>query len=215
MTKNRSRSDRSSDLKTGRNGVDLMRILLVTANCANAYIDIEREHRTLQRIADAGGHSLSILPAAEVTDLRDALATDRARPPFDILHFSGHATPDEGLILRAKGRHKATIGGAVLGKYLQGSGVRLVVLNACCSESQLEALSEVVPVVIGATRNIRDVVARQFTGNFYGALNEGATDRVAFETALAKGKKGKPAYRRVGRDIRLTDDPATFLEIAS
>ena len=37
------------------------------------YIDIEREHRTLQRIADAGGHSLSVLPAAEVTDLRDAL----------------------------------------------------------------------------------------------------------------------------------------------
>ena len=106
-----------------------MRILLVTANCANAYIDIEREHRTLQRIAAAGGHSLSVLPAAEVTDLRDALATDRARPPFDILHFSGHATPEDGLILRAEGRRKATIGGEVLSQYLKGSAVRLVLLT--------------------------------------------------------------------------------------
>jgi hypothetical protein len=192
-----------------------MRILLVTANCANAYIDIEREHRSLQRIAAAGGHSLSVLPAAEVADLRDALATNKAGDGYDVLHFSGHATREDGLILRAKGRRKATIGGEVLGQYLKGSGVRLVLLNACCSESLLESLSEVVPVVIGAIRDIRDVVARQFTCNFYGALNAGATDRVAFETALAKGKKGSPAYRRLGRDIRLTDSLTTFLEIAS
>ena len=183
-----------------------MRILLVTANCANAYIDIEREHRTLQRIADDGGHSLSVLPAAEVADLRNALATDRARPPFDILHFSGHATREDGLVLRAEGRQKATLGGAVLAQYLKDSGIRLVLLNACCSEALLEALSDVVPAVIGATRDVRDVVARQFTGDFYGALNEGATVRVAFEAALAKGKKGSPAYLRVGHDIRLTDD---------
>ena len=192
-----------------------MRILLVTANCANAYLDIEREHRSLQRIAEAGGHSLSVLPAAEVADLRDALVTNRAGDGYDVLHFSGHATREDGLILRAEGRRRATVGGEVLSQYLRGSGVRLVLLNACCSESLLESLSDVVPVVIGAIRDIRDVVARQFTGNFYAALNEGATDRMAFETALAKGKKGSPAYCRVGRDIRLTDGPTTFLEIAS
>jgi hypothetical protein len=183
-----------------------MRILLVTANCANAYIDIEREHRSLQRLVAEGGHSLSVLPAAEVADLRDALVTNRAENGYDVLHFSGHATREDGLILRAKGRRKAMLGGTVLGQYLKGSGVRIVVLNACCSESLLVALGDVVPVVIGATRDVRDVVARQFTGNFYGALNEGATVRVAFEAALAKGKKGSPAYLRVGHDIRLTDD---------
>lgn len=185
-----------------------MRILLVTANCANAYIDIEREHRTLQRIVGDGGHSLSVLPAAEVADLRDALVTSRADNGYDVLHFSGHATREDGLILRAEGRRKAIVGGEVLSQYLKGSGVHLVFLNACCSESLLESLSGVVPVVIGATRDIRDVVARQFAGNFYRALSEGATVREAFDTSIEKSKKGVPAYMCVGRDLYLDDVPA-------
>lgn len=179
-----------------------MRILFVFANSANDYIDIEREHRTLQRIVDAGNHSLSVLPAAELADLRDALKGNARKDGFDILHFSGHATEEKGLIMRAKGRKNAALTGTMLRELLRGSGVQLVVINACSGESLLEEISDAVPAAIGATRAIRDVSARRFTASFYDALSTSATVSQAFELALSIGRKGTPQYVRVGRDLR-------------
>jgi hypothetical protein len=180
-----------------------MKIILATANSRNEYIDIEREHRTIARIVEAGGHSLHVLPAVEISDLRDALAGNRRRCSFDVLHFSGHATSEHGLHLRGRGRQTAYLGSEILRGYLKGSGIRLLVLNACCSKSFLTTLGDVVPAVIGATWDIRDVVARQFTANFYNALADGNSIGEAFDEALAKGKAGVPAYRRLGQDFRL------------
>ena len=179
-----------------------MRILFVTANSANDYIDIEREHRTLQKIVEAGSGSIHILPAAEPADLQEALRAN-SKACFDILHFSGHATEEEGLILRGQGRGKEALSGDAFREMLSGSGVKLVVLNACGSESTLATIVDSVPMAIGAVREVRDVVARQFTGNFYRALIEGATVREAFDISIEKGKKGVPAYACMGRDLCL------------
>jgi hypothetical protein len=192
-----------------------MKILLATANSRNAYIDIEREHRTLSKIAEAGGHSLSVLPAVEISDLRDALARNRERRWFDVLHFSGHATSEHGLHLRGKGRQTTYLGGDILRGYLRDSGISLMVVNACCSESLLVSLGDVVPAVIGATREIRDVAARQFTGNFYRALAEGHNVGKAFDMALSKGRQGSSAYAAcIGRDLRF-DNGARSMAFAS
>jgi hypothetical protein len=181
-----------------------MRILFVTANCANGYIDIEREHRALQKIVEAGNGSIHILPAAEPADLQDALRAS-SNPCFDILHFSGHATEEEGLILRGQGRGKETLSGDAFREMLRGSGVKLVLLNACGSESTLAAIIDVVPMAIGAVREVRDVAARQFSGHFYRAVIGGATVREAFDISIEKGRKGVPAYSCVGRDLCLND----------
>lgn len=177
-----------------------MHILFVSANAADAYIDIEREHRTLQRLAESGGHSLYALPAAEIADVRDALTKNENGRKFDVLHFSGHATEDEGLHLRGKNRCKAFLGGKTLKAYLEESNVKLLVLNACNSEALAVSLSEVVPAAIGTTRKIRDVVARQFTRNFYGALMDDVGAKTAFEFALQQQKpSATPAYMHAGR----------------
>jgi hypothetical protein len=180
-----------------------MDILFVSANSRDEYLDIEREHRTLQKLVETGQHSLQVLPAAEVADLRDALRSNGKQRHFDILHFSGHITEEEGLHFRGKGRRKETLSGERLKEILSGSDVKLVVLNACHSEALATSISEVVPAAIGTTRVIRDVVARQFTRNFYAALNEKATVKEAFELALKKGKQGSPAYRRPGEDFAI------------
>jgi len=180
-----------------------MDILFVSANSRDQYVDIEREHRSLQKLVEAGGHSLRVLPAAEVVDLRDAVRSNGHEKPFDILHFSGHITEKEGLHLRGKGRQKETFSGEKLKELLTGSEVRLVVLNACHSETLAISISEVVPAVIGAVHLIRDVVARQFTRNFYAALNENSTVKEAFEFALKQGKQGRPAYVHVGQDFAI------------
>jgi len=175
-----------------------MDILFVSANSADAYMDIEREHRSLQKLVETGEHSLRVLPAAEVEDLRDALRSNGKEKHFDVLHFSGHITVEEGLQLRGEGRRKDFLSGEMLKELLKGSEIRLVVLNACHSEALATSLSKVVPAAIGTTRKIRDVVARQFTRNFYGALKDNASVKDAFEAALKKQKtSSSPAYIHV------------------
>ena len=176
-----------------------MRILFVSANAADAYIDIEREHRTLQRLAESGCHKLYALPAAEIADVRDALTNSEDGKKFDVFHFSGHATEHEGLHLRGENRRKAFLDCKTLKSYLEDSHVKLIVLNACNSEALAVSLSEVVPAAIGTTRKIRDVVARQFTRNFYGALMDDVCAKTAFDFALQQQKQSAiPAYMHAG-----------------
>lgn len=177
-----------------------MDILFVSANCAGEYIDIEREHRVLQKLVETGGHSLRVLPAAEVDDVCAALSANRKTRACNILHFSGHATRTEGLHLRGTGRRKAFLSARQLQDFLKGSGIELVVLNACNSEALAISLSEVVPSVIATTRAIPDLAARRFAQDFYGDLKAHNSVRRAFYTALANQKQADtPAYIRLGR----------------
>lgn len=176
-----------------------MRILFVSANSADAYMDIEREHRSLLQLVDSAGHSLRALPAAEISDLQDALQSSDEGERYDVLHFSGHVTEDLGLELRGKGRTRDVLRGETLKDLLTGTGIRLVVLNACHSESLATLLSDVVPAAIGTTRKIRDVAARKFTRDFYGALLDDVDVRTAFDLALRQQKQSATsAYMYAG-----------------
>ncbi len=127
--------------------------------------------------------------------MREALDANQKSKSFDILHFSGHATEENGLHLRGAGRQPEFLGVEKLKEFLKDSGVQLVVLNACSSEAVAVSLSEVVPAVIGTTRKVRDVVARQFTRLFYSALKENATVIEAFDAALKEQRTSvNPAY---------------------
>lgn len=174
-----------------------MDILFISANSADAYMDIEREQRTLQQLTSTGPHSLHVLPATEVGDLREALLSNRKSRRFNILHFSGHATND-GLHLRGGGRKKALLDIDSLKAMLKDSGIELVVLNACESQTIAESLSDTVPDVVGTTRKVRDVVARQFTRNFYAAMKNNASVDKALAAALEQQRTSiTPAYVHV------------------
>ena len=190
-----------------------MDVLFVSANSRDEYIDIEREHRTLQKLVETGDHSLRVLPAAEIEDLRDALRANEKERAFDILHFSGHVTEEESLQMRGEGRRTEFLSGETLIEFLKGSRVKLVVLNACHSEALAVSLCEVVPAAIGTTRKIRDVAARRFTRHFYSALKDDASAKGAFEAALRKEKpSASPAYIYAGRTIQLGRVPPKLEE---
>jgi WD40 repeat protein len=64
--------------------------------------------------------------------------------------------------------------------------LRLVVLNACHSRSQAEALTEVVDCVVSMNRTISDRAAIKFAASFYGALAFGKSVQRAFEQGVAR-----------------------------
>ncbi len=64
--------------------------------------------------------------------------------------------------------------------------LRLVVLNACSTRPQAEALTEVVDCVISMNRTITDRAAIKFAASFYGALAFGRSVQKAFDQGVAR-----------------------------
>ena len=66
--------------------------------------------------------------------------------------------------------------------------IRVIVLNACHTRPQAEALCEVIECVISMNRAISDVGAIKFAASFYGALAFGRSVEQAFNQGLARLK---------------------------
>ena len=64
--------------------------------------------------------------------------------------------------------------------------LRLVVLNACNTRPQAEALTEVVDCVVSMNRTITDRAAIKFAASFYGALAFGRSVQMAFDQGVAR-----------------------------
>ena len=64
--------------------------------------------------------------------------------------------------------------------------LRLVVLNACNTRPQAEALTEVVDCVVSMNQTITDRAAIKFSASFYGALAFGRSVQKAFDQGVAR-----------------------------
>jgi hypothetical protein len=127
-----------------------------------------------------------------------------------IIHFSGHGSGSDPARTRASAPPRDVIlPGASSnngGVYLQGehgapqlvtdraltmmiksaaASARVVVLNACYSDTQADALCSVVDCVVGMTGAIRDDAARWFAVGFYRALGNRRSVGNAVDQAIA------------------------------
>ena len=101
----------------------------------------------------------------------------------EIVHFSGHGLGESGLFLDdGKGRSKAVGSDALemLFELHADKNVRCVVLNACYSEPQAQAISRKVDFVVGMSRAVKDLTAAEFSVGFYTALASGSDYEEAF-----------------------------------
>lgn len=118
--------------------------------------------------------------AVQPQELQQALL--RHRP--DVVHFSGHGAPNACLVLEGDNGPVEVSQDALTGLFRAlGESVRLVVLNACHSHSQAEALAPVVGSAIGMRTAVTDDAAIAFSASFYQALAYGKSIQVAFEAA--------------------------------
>jgi hypothetical protein len=92
-----------------------------------------------------------------------------------ILHFCGHGTGVDGLTIEDEGGQAHLLPTQVLGDLLAlfQHCLECVVLNACYSEVQAEAISQNIGYVIGMSQAIGDRAAISFAIGFYDALGGG------------------------------------------
>ncbi len=157
-----------------------MKILFLAANPTTMVpLDIERELGSVRKELKGVRHRDRIVLldglAVEPDDLIAFVSAERPT----IIHFSGHASSN-GIVLRTEGEGDIEISGENLRVFLQGRGIELLVLNACCTQQVALDLGEVVGAVVGTTQDVYDEAARRFAVAFYRSLGNGSSIGDAF-----------------------------------
>ena len=118
-----------------------------------------------------------------------------------VVHFSGHGTPEEEIILVDDRGGPLPVSANALEKLFGNfkDSVRVVVLNACYSARQASAIVSQVDCAIGMNQAIGDVAARTFAAAFYYAIASGRSVLNAFE-------QGKTAIMMMGIDEDATPE---------
>jgi len=99
-----------------------------------------------------------------------------------IVHFSGHGSASGELAFSDVGGKKHLVPPETLAelfRILRGN-IRCVVLNACYSEEQAQAIAKSIDCVVGMTRKVPDAAALQFSAAFYESLGYGSSIADAF-----------------------------------
>lgn len=168
------------------------RVLWLNANPpSTGSLDLEEEvHRVEAQLLSARYREkvkFMYKPAIRAFDLVHAVSDSKPA----IVHFSGHGS-DEGILLREDGGGYAVASADWLRQLFSDRGVELVVLNACLSKNQAQAISEVVPRVIGTTKEVTDEAAIRFSQMLYRRLADGeSVNRAAHDARLMAEVSGE------------------------
>ena len=124
---------------------------------------------------------LDLVPCLAVRpdDLLQELNTERPA----VVHFSGHGTGSGELVLMDDNRQPKPVSTAAL-KALFATlkdNIQVVVLNACATQPQAEAIAEVIDCVIGMSGDLGDRAALIFAASFYRAIGFARTVQEAFD----------------------------------
>lgn len=117
--------------------------------------------------------------AVRVSELQGHLL--RYKP--DIVHFSGHGSTSSEIVLENESGSSQVVPSKALSKLFSvlKDNVRCVVLNACYSAPQAEAIAKSIDCVVGMSKAIGDESAIRFSAAFYQALGYGRNIKTAFE----------------------------------
>jgi CHAT domain-containing protein len=102
-----------------------------------------------------------------------------------IVHFSGHGSKTEGIILEDnEGNMKPVSKEALIGLFRTlKDNIRIVFLNACHSKRQIDGLRATIDFTIVMKTTIGDSTAVVFSSYFYQSLAFGRSVKEAFELA--------------------------------
>ncbi|HKV09414.1 MAG TPA: CHAT domain-containing protein [Thermoanaerobaculia bacterium] len=190
---------------------DKIRILFLGANPQDSTrLRLDAEVREIDRAlasAELGGRfELHQKWAVRPSELQMHLL--RHRP--HLLHFSGHGSRENAIFLEGEDGRSRPIEGIRLARLLAqfNRHLRCVVLNACYSEEQAQAISEHVDCVVGMSTAVLDQAAIRFAATFYQSLAFGSSVQAAFEMCCADIELGELGQDAVPQLLAERQDPA-------
>lgn len=172
---------------------DRIKVLFIAVNGAQAELRLDEEHRAIRKSLERWPERFAFYSLLGVRSYE--LGEELRRRSPDVLHFCGHGASPGGLAFPdAPGKFSPISADAfsALLRALRGN-IQLVVLNACFSEQQARAVSNVAGIAIGMRRQISDEAAVAFSRALYSALADAKSVGDAFEMARAGIRiAGKP-----------------------
>ena len=166
--------------------VDKVTILFVSANPSNTgRLRLDEEIREIEAQISIATYrdcfDLVSVWAVRPADLKVALLTHNP----DIVHFSGHSTRDMKMVFENRQGRRKSISSKALACLLAifRDKIRLVFLNSCYSDLQLNTFIQHIDYAIGVQGLFSDKTAIVFAASFYQALAFGLPIKEAFELA--------------------------------
>jgi CHAT domain len=161
----------------------LKSILLLAANPKGTVSlrlqEEEREIKERLRLAGYGKVPINSTGATRTRDIQQAMLDFKPQ----IVHFTGHGAGKNGLAFEdGTGQPKLVDSDALADLFkLFSRHVECVVLNACYSQVQAEAIAQHIDYVIGMSQEIGDRAAIEFSVGFYTALGAGEPIEFAYK----------------------------------
>ncbi len=162
----------------------MFKILVLASNPQGTdQLRLDKEIRAIQDAFTTGEkrEKFTVIPrvAVKISDLQSFLRREKPR----IVHFCGHGTGNQGLVLTAESGEKQSVGTEALADLFRlfATKVECVVLNACYSRVQGEAINQHINYVIGTKKAILDEAAIAFAKGFYEALSDGESIDTAYK----------------------------------
>ena len=164
-----------------------IKILFLAANPVDAgyRLRLDEEAREIDEKIQAGSKrdAFEIVSqwAIRPTDLQKALL----RHSPDVVHFSGHGSKTQGIILEDPDGNMTPVSKpALTGLFrILKDNIKIVFLNACHSKVQIDGLRETIDFTVAMNIAIGDKTAVIFASYFYQALAFGRSVLEAFELA--------------------------------
>lgn len=180
QTYNHNQNEQLVEIKN----IDTKIILILAANPrGTSTLRLDEEVREidlgLQRAKKRELFDLKQRWAIRVQDVYQALLDFKPQ----IVHFSGHGTGEDGLILEDETGNLRQVNTEALAKLFElfSSSVECIVLNACYSEVQAAAIVRHIPYVVGMNKAIGDKAAVKFATGFYNAIGSGESVEFAYK----------------------------------
>lgn len=182
---------------------------------ASPPLQLDEDIRRIREKVRAAEHRDSLVFDLRLAARPDDLLQTLNEVPPRVVHFSGHGSR-EGLVLVGDGGRAHPVSPAALQQLFtafQGD-IRVVVLSACLSLPQAEAIAEVVGCAIGTRDKISDNAAITFGAAFYRALAFGKSVQTAFEQARVALALEHPAEQETPQIVaRPGVDPARIFVV--
>jgi hypothetical protein len=167
----------------------MIRILFLSASPANeARLRVDQEAREIQEKLQLAkmreNFEYQMRLAVRPDDLTQALLDVEPR----IVHFAGHGSASGALFLENElGKSHPVEPETIASLFkLVSEQVECVLLNACYSENQANAIAKYIQYVIGMNQSISDKAAIAFSVGFYMALGAGKSIEQAYDFGVVQ-----------------------------